>query len=128
MKKVGYVLIFFALVWIGGGHLLILQSIAWSKMFCYYSQKVSWPKAIQKTLAGKGNCQICEKIPRSFDNGPFQSNQTSSLEKEVLFVSSLFLVFGKHHSLDSYLPYLEFSYFSSYRESPPTPPPKYLFV
>ncbi|QSR89592.1 hypothetical protein IT6_04815 [Methylacidiphilum caldifontis] len=127
MKKVGSCLVALALIWIGGGQLFILQSIAWTRMFNDYSRSLPWYKAIGKTLGGKESCQLCKKIPRSFD-GPPLKNWPQLTDKDlmlVLFASG----FSSHFlGLDSFVAYLEFSFSCPSGEPPPTPPPKAIAV
>ncbi|ACD84060.1 hypothetical protein [Candidatus Methylacidiphilum infernorum] len=124
MKKVGWCLVAVAMIFIGGGHLLILQSIAWSRMISHYSQSIPWYKAVEKTLSGKESCRICEKIPRSFRDSPLKS-QVQPTDKELMFVC-LAPGLSRHELiLDSYVSYSPISFSCSPGEPPPTPPPKF---
>lgn len=45
-----------------GGHLAILQGVAWTKMVRDFSRTDSIGKAIEKTLDGQHPCNLCKTI------------------------------------------------------------------
>jgi len=45
-----------------GGHLAILQGVAWTKMVRDFSRTESISKAIEKTLDGQHPCHLCKTI------------------------------------------------------------------
>ena len=45
-----------------GGHLAILQGVAWTKMVRDFSRTESIGKAIEKTLDGQHPCHLCKTI------------------------------------------------------------------
>lgn len=56
------VMIGLALFLTTGGHLAILQGIAWTKMVRAFSRTDSLGEAIEKTLNGQHPCSLCKKI------------------------------------------------------------------
>lgn len=46
----------------GGGHWMVLQTIAWGKMLVDYSKNASLATAISDTFDGEHPCPMCKKI------------------------------------------------------------------
>ena len=53
-----------------GGHLAILQTIAWTKMAIHFSQTGSLGSSLQKTFDGRHLCPLCLKIKKISQAGP----------------------------------------------------------
>lgn len=63
-----------------GGHLAILQGVAWTTMVRDFARSDSLGTAIEKTLSGQHPCTLCEEITKA--GGPSQEN-TGSLPPKV---------------------------------------------
>ena len=59
------VMIGLALFLTTGGHLAILQGVAWTKMFRDFARTDSLGTAIGKTLDGQHPCSLCKKITQT---------------------------------------------------------------
>ena len=53
-----------------GGHLAILQTVAWTKMAFHFSQTCSLGSSLQKTFDGRHLCPLCLKIKKISQTGP----------------------------------------------------------
>lgn len=62
MKKIGHVLLIFALLGATGGHWAVLQTIAWADMLAKNLQTESVGAAISKTFDGEHPCKMCKQI------------------------------------------------------------------
>ena len=60
-----------------GGHWLVLQSVAWTRMVIAYSRDASLAEAVGKTFDGKHPCSMCLKI----QEGRRQEKRTPPLVK-----------------------------------------------
>ena len=61
-RALASVMIGLALFLTTGGHLAILQGVAWTKMVRDFSRTDSIGKAIEKTLDGQHPCHLCKTI------------------------------------------------------------------
>ena len=61
-RAMASVMIGLALFLTTGGHLAILQGVAWTKMVRDFSRTDSIGKAIEKTLDGQHPCHLCKTI------------------------------------------------------------------
>ena len=61
-RLIGILFIGLALFSIAGGHLALLQGVAWAKMLHHYSSQESFSSALEKTFSGKYRCSLCKKI------------------------------------------------------------------
>jgi hypothetical protein len=48
-----------------GGHLALLQTIAWGNMLVDYSSKGSFSEAVDKTFDGEHPCHLCKVVKKS---------------------------------------------------------------
>jgi hypothetical protein len=51
-----------------GGHLAVLQSIAYTRMLVEFAQQDSWCTAVKKTFDDRYACSLCPKIRNSFNS------------------------------------------------------------
>lgn len=63
-RIIGIFFILLALFTITGGHLALLQSVAWARMMHHYSTQGSFSSAMEKTFSGKYPCSLCKKIAK----------------------------------------------------------------
>ena len=47
---------------IAGGHLFVLQSVAWANMILVYSQKSGLVEGVTKTFSGSAPCKLCKAV------------------------------------------------------------------
>ena len=76
IRTFGFAMLFCAMFAIAGGHLIVLQSVAWTKMLIEYSQKSGLVDGVAMTFNGSAPCKLCKavdagqrdqsKIPQSF--------------------------------------------------------------
>jgi hypothetical protein len=64
LRRLGSVLMCFAMFSIVGGHWAALQTVAWVGMVAEYSQTSSLGMAIRKTLSGEDPCSMCHAIEK----------------------------------------------------------------
>lgn len=48
-----------------GGHLALLQTIAWGNMLADYSNEGSFSEAVDKTFDGENPCHLCNVVKKS---------------------------------------------------------------
>jgi hypothetical protein len=61
-RLLGCIVMIAALFLSVGGHLALLQGVAWATMIRDYSRTGSLTKAVEKTFDGKHLCPLCKKI------------------------------------------------------------------
>lgn len=61
-RTFGYSLLFAAMFVIAGGHLFVIQAVAWSTMIVKYSEGASVVEAVEKTFSGKAPCKLCKVV------------------------------------------------------------------
>ena len=54
-----------ALFLVTGGHLALLQGVAWTTMVHDYSRTASLTQAVEQTLDGRHPCPLCKKIAKA---------------------------------------------------------------
>ncbi len=64
LRRLGSVMICFAMFSIVGGHWAVLQTVAWVGMVAEYSQTSSLGMALRKTLSGEAPCSMCHAIEK----------------------------------------------------------------
>jgi hypothetical protein len=67
-----------------GGHWMVLQSLAWTRMLVSYSQSGDFAGAVSKTFSGQYPCSLCKKIERAKSNEPPQ--RVMQLESKASFL------------------------------------------
>ncbi len=67
-----------------GGHWLLLQTVAWSKMVVDYSKKSSLSQAVAQTFDGEHPCTMCKKIDQGREKEKKQELQQIQLKKDLL--------------------------------------------
>jgi hypothetical protein len=48
-----------------GGHLALLQTVAWGNMLVEFSSKSSFSEAVDKTFDGEHPCHLCKVVEKS---------------------------------------------------------------
>jgi len=62
LRSFGFALLFCAMFAIAGGHLFVLQSVAWANMILVYSQKSGLVEGVTKTFNGSAPCKLCKAV------------------------------------------------------------------
>ena len=122
-RKVGHVLVLFALLAAIGGHWLLLQSVAWTTMLADNLRTSSLPQAVERTFDGRHPCAICKQIAKGK-----QAEKKSDLSVErnkfefsysrAVFVFSPPTHFWQARAFDAAATLLT--------HAPPVPPPRQL--
>jgi hypothetical protein len=124
-KRAGHGLLIVALLCATGGHLAMLQSVAWATMLAHNASTENLSTAISNTFDGRHPCPICRQLALNR-----QSERKSDLQVELqrlefpLESAALVLTPPTHFFLlgepITSAPLLT--------ESPPTPPPRDFFA
>jgi hypothetical protein len=69
-----------------GGHWMVLQSVAWSRMLMSYSQEGRFATAVVKTFDGQHPCALCKRIAQSKAAEP-QPVRNIEVETNAVFVA-----------------------------------------
>lgn len=131
MKKVlhlvGHAACFVALFAMLGGHWLVLQSVAWTRMLVDFSRQDSFTTAVAKTFDGEHLCPMCRKIQAGRQQEEQQQENTPLLKHEkmpdlMLDYRQLLLTFIPTEAQDVVptVPRLR----ADFIETPPVPPPR----
>jgi hypothetical protein len=70
----GRIIAVIAMLNIGGGQWLVLQSVAWSGMLIRYSEDASLAEAVAKTFDGQHPCNLCKGIQEAKKQGEQHRN------------------------------------------------------
>jgi hypothetical protein len=121
LKKAVAILTLTCLLSASGGHLVLIQGVAWSKMLIDYSKQTSFGVAIQETFDGEHPCEICKKVEIESKKQQKQETKLLDIKKELFgFEKSLILipvVTQESHSTETFSVLV--------RNHPPqSPPPK----
>lgn len=115
---------FLALFLASGGHWMVLQGVAWTRMLVAFTQTDSLGKAIEKTFDGDHPCPMCLKIREGRAN---EQKPAPVLKWERLpeFVARCQPVQAPPApvvvvAVSSFVPCLH----TDFRSSPPKPPPR----
>ena len=123
-RKIGNLLMIFAVLAATGTHWMILQSVAWTRMLAENLHKSSIEQAIVCTFDGKHPCCLCKRIAKEK-----QSEKKSDLQLEL---KRLEFPYEKIEFV--FYPPSEFRELRATNENglelthaPPVPPPRLLF-
>lgn len=92
MKRLGCAAMAMALFLSLGGHLALLQGVAWATMVRDFSRSSSLTRAVANTLDGRHPCALCTKISkaRNFEAAGEKAPVTLKVDKKSeAFVKSL---------------------------------------
>jgi hypothetical protein len=124
LKMTGVLGCFFALFLMLGGHWVLLQSIAWTRMLVDYSHDGSLAEAIGKTFDGRHPCKMCLKIRKAWPEEQRRVPMTILQQQPELWLDtgsttvSLPPVGPRRET--SFVP----QFHSNFKPSPPKPPPR----
>src|ERR1051325_9194225 len=85
LLRLGQVLMLLVLFAASGGHWMVLQSLAWTRMLVSYSQRGQFAEAVTKTFDGRHPCALCKKIERGKSNE--QPARVMELDSKASFVA-----------------------------------------
>jgi hypothetical protein len=109
------------LIFVMGGHWIILQSIAWVSMAAEYSRDMSLPQAITKTFSGKDPCKICKLVAEGKKTEKKQEAYRLVTKMDLFCVNNTLILYPPRISdLKEFRPLPVFWQ----KESPPSPPPR----
>ena len=130
-KMAGFVVCLIAVAVMSGGHWFALQTVAWGRMIADFSQQDSLRTAIAKTFSGKHPCAMCLKIRKGWHQEKQQQEKEPWLKTEQLPEGIWQLrcltpppapTAPRHEQ--PVVPILH----TDFIESPPAPPPRFLFA
>jgi hypothetical protein len=104
-----------------GAHWAILQSVAWTGMVISYSQSSSFKEALEKTFDGKHQCRLCKLVKAG--QRAEQKQGTQRLQVKLDFFIQPLSSRALFPPCLADLATLPGGFCSSFRETPPTPPP-----
>ena len=85
LRQLGHYLLIGILLVSMGGHLLLLQTVAWGSMLVDFSHKGSVTEAIEKTFSGEHPCCLCKLVKKSKDEGEKVPLIKAEMKWEVAF-------------------------------------------
>lgn len=123
VRRTGVFLSFLAFFALGGGHLAVLQLVAWTGMMIEYSERAGLAQGISQTFDGKHPCRLCCKIEQAR-----KQEKTTPVRIAALKKIGYYICVSTSH-LETFLgvPFLwrTCSEFGVYRaDQPPVPPPR----
>jgi hypothetical protein len=86
-KQIACVLMGAALFLIAGGHMALLQGIAWTTMVHDFSRTGSLSQAVEKTFDGHHLCPLCKKIAKERAAQEKAPLSVKAEKKAVVFVA-----------------------------------------
>lgn len=85
-----------------GGHLLLLQTVAWSTMLLSYSESASLKEAAKKTFDGDHPCPLCKAVKESREEEKKLPMFKAESKKEMMAPAGIALLerIGHNFSLE----------------------------
>lgn len=96
--RLGQVLMLLVLFVASGGHWMVLQSVAWSRMLVSYSQDGTFAKAVAKTFDGRHPCALCKQIERA-KSDESQPERAVEVENQAAFVAPALIVLMRNDAV-----------------------------
>ena len=87
-RLLGCIVMIAALFLSVGGHLALLQGVAWATMIRDYSRTGSLTQAVEKTFDGKHPCPLCKKIAAQRTHEEKAPVTVKAEKKAEVFVNS----------------------------------------
>ena len=120
-RRFAHGLLIVSLLCATGGHLAMLQSVAWATMLANNSRTECLSDAITKTFDGRHPCPLCLQIAKQRQSEKKSDAQLELKRLEYSLDSAVFIICPPNHFFltgerSSSAPLLT--------ESPPTPPPR----
>lgn len=73
-----------------GGHLVLLQTIAWGSMIFSYSDKAPFSEAVEKTFDGEHPCELC-KLVKETKREEEKKPVTLAMKKQDVVLASMIM-------------------------------------
>lgn len=86
-RRVACALMGLSLFLVAGGHLALLQGIAWTTMVHDFSRAGSLGQALEKTFDGKHLCPLCKKIAMAHAAGEKAPMSVKAEKKSGVFIA-----------------------------------------
>ncbi|MEO5913651.1 MAG: hypothetical protein ABIS50_05430 [Luteolibacter sp.] len=83
MRQLGQWLLIGMLLVSMGGHLALLQTIAWGNMLVDFSSKASLSEAMEKTFDGEHPCPLCKVVKKTKSEDEKKPMLKSEMKMEV---------------------------------------------
>ena len=78
-----------------GGHLALLQTIAWGNMLVEFSSKSSFSEAVDKTFDGEHPCHLCKVVKKSKSEEDKKPLLKSAMKWEVALPAAVKVPFPR---------------------------------
>jgi len=122
LLRFGQVLMLLVLFAASGGHWMVLQSVAWSRMLVSYSQEGRFATAVVKTFDAQHPCDLCKRIAQSKGTEP-QPARALEVETNAVFVAPAVTVIVRLEGISWRLKIPE-AHGELRAEQPTAPPPR----
>lgn len=83
-----------------GGHLALLQTIAWGNMLVDFSSRSSLSEAVEKTFDGEHPCALCKVVRKSKSEEEKKPLLKSEMKMEVILPAPVKLPFPRSTELE----------------------------
>jgi hypothetical protein len=103
-----------------GGHWMMLQSVAWTRMLVAYSHDGQLVEALAKTFDGKHPCALCKTIQRAKDSEP-QPARAMEVDGPPVFVEPVLVKMVRNEGVSWKLEIPQWA--GQIRAEPPAAPP-----
>lgn len=105
-----------------GGHLALLQTIAWGGMLADYSSNAPFSEAIGKTFGGEHPCSLCKVVEKSKDEEEKKPVLTSAMKIDVALPAPVKVPFPRWTPLEVGVPEYSRGFAAVYHAVPVQPP------
>ena len=105
-----------------GGHLAMLQTIAWGSMLVDFSSKGSFTEAMEKTFDGEHPCCMCKAVKKSKSEDEKKPLVKSEVKMEVALPAPIKLPFPRSIELAFCVTEYAGTYDAVYLAAPMQPP------
>lgn len=82
-----------------GGHLMLLQTIAWTKMLVDYSGKGTFASAVEKTFDGQHPCKMCKMVKKTKTEEEKKSVVKAEMKMEIALPAPVKVPFPRYTEL-----------------------------
>ena len=72
-----------------GAHLMVIQTVAWTRMAMSFSRQGSLNASLKKTFDGRHPCALCLKVKKASQAGPSLGATGSENQREGALLSSV---------------------------------------
>ena len=105
-----------------GGHLALLQTIAWGNMLVDYSSKGSFSEAVDKTFDGEHPCHLCKVVKKSKSEEEKKPLLKSEMKWEVALPAAIQVPFPRGTEIAFRVPEYSGSFGEVFLAVPMQPP------